>query len=187
MVWGVISNTIPIYLPNFIRMRKIVVAVLVVSTIIGGCAKSSSSVICTYDACSLKAPANEITQLESYLSGAGITTATKHCSGMYYQIKSAGSGTTPTHCSYVSVNYKGTLTNGNVFDQTTTAPANFPLATLIESWRKGIPLIQKGGSITMYIPPTLGYGYVDQKDASGNIIIPSGSILIFDVQLVDVQ
>ena len=168
-------------------MRKIVVAVLVVSIIIGGCAKSSYTVTCSYDPCSLVAPANEITQLESYLAGAGITSATKHCSGMYYQIKSAGSGTAPTPCSYVSVNYKGTLTNGNVFDQTTTTPANFPLATLIESWRKGIPLIQKGGSITLYVPPTLGYGYADQKDASGNIIIPSGSILIFDVQLVDVQ
>jgi len=168
-------------------MRKVVIAVLLAVAIFSGCAKSSSSATCTYDPCSLKAPANEVTQLETYLANAGITTAIKHCSGMYYQIKSAGSGAMPTACSYVTVNYKGSLTNGNVFDQTTTTPASFPLATLIESWRKAMPLVQKGGSITMYIPPTLGYGYADQKDANGNIVIPSGSILIFDVQLIDVQ
>ncbi|MFT3933483.1 MAG: FKBP-type peptidyl-prolyl cis-trans isomerase [Chitinophagaceae bacterium] len=174
-------------LPKIILMRVAVVILLAFSFIVSGCAKSSSSFTCSYDPCALKAPASEVTQLETYLSGAGITTATKHCSGLYYQIKSAGSGTTPTTCSNVSVTYKGTLTNGNVFDQSTSAVA-FPLATLIEGWKKGIPLISKGGSITLYLPPTFGYGATDQKDPqTGNVIIPANSIIIFDIQLVDVQ
>ena len=168
-------------------MRKVVVAAFVLCVIMSGCAKSSASFTCTYDPCAGQAPPAEITQLETYLSGAGVTTATKHCSGMYYQVKNAGAGADVTTCSYVTVNYKGVLTNGTVFDQTTTTPYSNTLARLIEGWKKGIPLIKKGGSITLYVPPTLGYGPVDQKDANGNILIPGNSILIFDVQLVDVQ
>ena len=167
-------------------MRKVFVAVLIVAAVLNGCAKKDNAVTCTYDPCALQASANEITQLESYLAGAGITTATKHCSGMYYQVTNAGTGATPNACSYVSVTYKGSLTNGNVFDSTST-PVAFPLATLIESWKKGIPLVKSGGSITLFVPPSLGYGATDQKDRNGVVIIPAGSILIFTIQLLDIQ
>lgn len=136
---------------------------------------------CSYDPCALKAPAMEITAVESYLAGAGITTAVQHCSGMYYEITSPGTGAMPGICSYVSVNYTGTLTDGTVFDQTTGTPASFNLVSLIEGWKKGIPLLKKGGRIHLYIPPSLGYG------AQPTGIIPPGSILIFDIELVDVQ
>ncbi|MEO6313866.1 MAG: FKBP-type peptidyl-prolyl cis-trans isomerase [Chitinophagaceae bacterium] len=167
-------------------MRKILVALFVVVIGLAACNKKNDN--CNYDPCAVKAPASEITQVETYLSGAGITTAIKHCSGLYYEIKGPGTGSSaPTICSYVSVNYKGMLTNGNIFDQTTTAPAAFPLATLIESWKKGIPLLKKGGSITLYVPPSLGYGASAQVDRNNNVIIPANSILIFDIELVDLQ
>ena len=143
--------------------------------------KDVNTTSCDYDPCALKAPAAEVTRLENYLSGAGITTAVKHCSGMYYSITSAGADKSPTVCSFVSVNYKGTLTDGTVFHQTGSMPANFNLVSLIDGWKKGIPLIKKGGKITLYLPPTLGYGAVQD----GNI--PPNSILIFDIELVDVQ
>ncbi|MEP7278799.1 MAG: FKBP-type peptidyl-prolyl cis-trans isomerase [Bacteroidota bacterium] len=170
-------------------MRRIFIALLVGSTLLSSCYKKDiNTTTCEYDPCSLKAPQSEITQLESYLSGAGITTAVKHCSGMYYEIISPGADKTPTVCSYVSVNYIGMLTNGTVFDQTTTDPyVNAPIA-LIEGWKKGIPLIKKGGKIRLYIPPSLGYGSTDQKDPNtGAVIIPANSILIFDIELLDVQ
>jgi FKBP-type peptidyl-prolyl cis-trans isomerase FkpA len=168
-------------------MKKIIIALLIGSVFLGSCYKKGVTNTCEYDPCAIKAPATEITQLETYLSGAGITTATKHCSGMYYQIISQGTGKTPTVCTYVSVNYKGTLTNGTVFDQTTSTPyINAPIA-LIGGWQNGIPLISKGGKIRLYIPPSLGYGSADQKDATGAVVIPGNSILIFDIELVDVQ
>lgn len=165
-------------------MKKILIAVLVIAAVgLNACSKSSSNTNCNYDACALKAPANEITQLETYLSGAGITTAVKHCSGLYYEITAPGADKTPGVCSYVTVNYKGMLTNGNVFDQTTTAsgPASFTLISLIEGWKKGIPLIKQGGKIRLYLPPSLGYG----SSAVGTI--PANSILIFDIELLGVQ
>src|ERR1700755_138415 len=116
-------------------MKRILIAAAIVSLILSGCAKSSSSAPCTYDPCSLVAPSGEVSQLESYLAGAGIN-ALKHCSGMYYKIKTAGSGATPTACSNVAIYYKGSLTNGTVFEDASTVISSFPLATLIEGWRK---------------------------------------------------
>lgn len=140
--------------------------------------------MCKYDACAIAAPASEVTQLEAYLSSAAIT-ATKHCSGMYYSIDAAGSGTAPTICSGVSVKYKGQLTNGTVFDQS-TAPVSFQLNVLIESWKKGIQLIKSGGKIKLYCPPSLAYGSQEIRDGSGNVIIPANSILVFEVELTGV-
>ncbi|KAK6033604.1 transposase [Ostertagia ostertagi] len=54
-------------------MRKIFIAVIVVVAtvaVLNGCSKSGSNTNCSYDPCAAKAPANEITQLETYLSGA---------------------------------------------------------------------------------------------------------------------
>jgi len=140
--------------------------------------------MCKYDACAVGAPAAEVTQLESYLAGASIT-ATKHCSGMYYTVDAAGSGSTPTICSTVNVKYKGQRTDGFVFDQSTT-PVAFGLSNLIESWKKGIPIIKPGGKIKLYCPPSLAYGSQEIKNSSGAVIIPANSILIFEVELVGI-
>ena len=148
------------------------------------CSKKNDA--CNYDACAISAPASEVIQLESYLSSAGITTATKHCSGMYYSIDAAGSGSTATICSYVGVKYTGMLTNGSIFDQSTT-PVNFQLGGLIEAWKKGIPLIKPGGKIKLYCPPSLAYGSQEIRNSSGAVIIPANSILIFEIELVAVS
>jgi len=141
--------------------------------------------MCSYDACAVAAPASEVTLLEAYLATASITTAIKHCSGMYYTIDAAGTGATATICSTVSVKYKGQLTTGTVFDQSTT-PVSFQLAGLIEAWKKGIPLIKPGGKIKLYCPPSLAYGNQDIRNGSGVVIIPANSILVFEVELVGV-
>ncbi len=145
--------------------------------ILSSCSKKIDP--CKYDACAVAAPASEVAQLEAYLTSAGITTATKHCSGMYYSIDVAGSGATANICSTVGVKYKGQLTNGTVFDQSATT-VTFPLDNLIEAWKKGIPIIKTGGKIKLYCPPSLAYG----SQAVGTI--PANSILIFEVELTNV-
>jgi len=164
-------------------MKRIFV-VLCSVILFSSCSKENNNNMCNYDACAVAAPASEVTQLESYLASATIT-ATKHCSGMYYTIDAAGSGATPTICSTVSVKYKGQLTNGTIFDQS-TAPVSFQLNGLIEAWKKGIPLIKPGGKIKLYCPPSLAYGSQAIKDGAGNVIIPANSILVFEVELTNV-
>jgi FKBP-type peptidyl-prolyl cis-trans isomerase FkpA len=162
-------------------MKRIFV-VLCSVILLSSCSKDDD--ICNYDACAIGAPASEVTQLEAYLSSATIT-ATRHCSGMYYTIDAAGSGNTPTICSTVSVKYKGQLTNGNIFDQS-TVPVSFQLNGLIEAWKKGIPLVKPGGKVKLYCPPSLAYGSQEIRDGSGNVVIPANSILVFEVELISV-
>jgi FKBP-type peptidyl-prolyl cis-trans isomerase FkpA len=120
--------------------------------------------------------------LEQYVTRANLTsTVTKDPRGFYYQILNPGTGATPTLTSKVTVFYKGTLTNGNVFDQTNASPVTFGLNQLILGWQYGIPLVKAGGRVMLYLPPSLGYG----AQTVGSI--PANSVLIFDITLQSVQ
>ena len=141
-----------------------------------GCFKDPEPPTCNYDPCAYKAPDIEIVKVKAYLDSNGIT-ATQHCSGLFYKINNPGTGNTPIVCNFVNASYKGMLTNGQVFDSSNTG-IDFNLGRVIRGWTNGVPLIKEGGSITLYIPPSLGYG----PDSNGNI--PGNSILIFDVNLI---
>jgi FKBP-type peptidyl-prolyl cis-trans isomerase FkpA len=165
---------------------KIITAVSALAVINFSCLKNNNNVNCTYDPCSLVAPAAEVTALENYLLGAGITNATKHCSGMYYRIETAGTGKTPGICSQVVVKYKGQFTNGTIFDSNSTG-AVFNLGGLIEGWKKGIPLLKEGGKIFLYVPPALGYGASGVTNpTTGAVVIPPNATLVFEIELVTV-
>lgn len=155
-------------------MKKILVLAFVLSAVFLACNKKSDP--CDYDPCAFKAPDSEIQSVRAYIDGNSIT-ATQHCSGVFYRIENQGTGNQPSACSAVSVKYKGYLTNGTVFE-TTTSPVTFDLRNLILGWVNTIPLIKAGGRIVVYIPPTLGYG----NRAQGPI--PANSILIFEIDLV---
>jgi FKBP-type peptidyl-prolyl cis-trans isomerase FkpA len=120
--------------------------------------------------------------LEQYITRANLSsTVTKDARGFYYQILTPGTGATPAPTSKVTVFYKGTLTNGTIFDQTNANPVTFGLNQLIVGWQYGIPLVKVGGRIMLYLPPSLGYG----AQAVGSI--PANSVLIFDITLQGVQ
>jgi FKBP-type peptidyl-prolyl cis-trans isomerase FkpA len=161
-------------------MKKVLLCLLSVS-IISGCFKKDTE--CPPDT-NIVAPLSEQQVIVDYLTANGIT-ATKHSSGMYYQIQLPGSGGSPNNCSSIAINYIGQLSNGNKFDEGKNVA--FTLGSLIEGWKKGLPLIQKGGKIKLYIPPSLGYKSADIKDAYGNVVIPANSMLIFEITLLDVQ
>lgn len=163
-------------------MRGISLLVVFVLVLASSCLKKDTG--CSYSVSGKTAPAAEEQAVLTYLSNNSIT-ATKHSSGMYYQILSPGTGTGPNLCSNILINYAGKLTNGNVFDSQNNAV--FVLGSLIEGWKIGLPMLKKGGQIRLFIPPTLGYGASDVKDPSGNIIIPANSVLIFDITLTDLQ
>lgn len=130
-------------------------------------------------ACSNVKPADEEAQIVAYASANGIT-ATKHSSGMYYQVVNPGSGVTPTAISKVTVTYTGKFLSGSQFDQSST-PISFNLNQVIEGWTVGIPLISKGGKIKLIIPSSMAYG------CNGARTIPPNSVLFFEVDLLDVQ
>lgn len=167
-------------------MLKNFAFVVFASFLLSSCFKGSDNrEMCNYDACLVKASDNEVQAVQTYLTNNNIQ-AEKHCSGLFYRIETPGTGKTAGVCDNITINYKGSLTNGNVFDQSTN-PVTFQLGQLITGWKNAIPLIKEGGRIHLYIPSSLGYGNQDYKDRNGNVIIPGGSILVFEVELKQVQ
>ena len=107
--------------------------------------------------------------------------AQKTASGLHYVITAPGTGLQPNGSSVVTVKYDGLLINGSIFDQSTAMGASFPLSSVIQGWQEGIPLYKKGGKGTLLIPSALGYG----AQATGKI--PANSVLIFNIELLDVK
>ena len=101
-------------------------------------------------------------------------------SGLYYVVETAGTGDQPTSSSQVKVAYTGYFTNAKVFDESPATGVTFGLQQVIKGWTEGIPFFKEGGKGILLIPSKLGYG------ASGTNGIPANSVLIFNVELIDV-
>ena len=101
-------------------------------------------------------------------------------SGLYYVIDNPGNGSTADINSTVTVAYVGKLTDGTIFDQSSSMGTTFPLINVIQGWQEGIPLFREGGSGILLIPSSLGYG----SQAVGGI--PANSVLIFEISLIHV-
>lgn len=108
---------------------------------------------------------------EKTLSGIGIT------------ILKEGTGANPKITDAVTVNYRGTLTNGQEFDSSYKRgqPATFPLTRVIACWTEGVQKIRVGGQARLVCPPELAYG---NKNIPG---IPPNSTLIFEVELLGIE
>lgn len=158
-------------------MRLSFFSFLIIFAFFASCSKSSSS----------SCPANtgipdttEISNLRNFIATNALD-ATFDSRGFYYKILGPGYGARfPTLASTVTVSYRGSLTNGTVFDSTETgATRPFVLGNLILGWQYGIPLVKKDGVVDLYLPPSLGYG------CNGSGKIPGNSILIFRIILKD--
>jgi FKBP-type peptidyl-prolyl cis-trans isomerase FkpA len=154
-------------------MKKInlILPLFLVTFFLGSCIKDK-------DTCQPKTVESEDAAMISFAATTPYT-FTKHSSGMYYYIENPGSGVSPTINSTLSVKYKGTFTNGVVFDEPANA-VSFGLSGVIIGWQIGMPLIKKGGKIKLIIPSSYAYG------CSANGPIPAYSILYFEIELIDV-
>ncbi len=137
--------------------------------------------------------------IQSYLKDNGIE-AQKTEDGLYYVITKQGNGPKPSLGQKVFVNYTGKLLDGTMFDSSIeedaragnvysegrdySQPFSFKidLGEVIKGWDKGIALLSKGGKATLIIPSRLGYG---ARGAGPKI--PPYSVLVFDVELIDIQ
>ena len=118
--------------------------------------------------------------ITNYISDNNLN-ATATGSGLYYVMTTVGTGVQPNSNSNVTVSYRGSLKDGTIFDQSAPAGATFSLNSVIKGWQEGIPLFKKGGKGMLLIPSALGYG----ANATGSI--PANSVLIFDIDLINVQ
>lgn len=118
--------------------------------------------------------------LENNKKAKGIKT-TK--SGLQYQVLKEGKGNSPSADATVKVHYRGTLINGTEFDSSykRDQPAEFPVSGVIPGWTEALQLMKPGGKWKLYIPPGLAYGDM------GRPSIPPNSVLIFEVELLEVK
>lgn len=152
------------------------------------CKKNTSSSSCIFTPSTIVAPLSEQNTLHDSLTAHGLN-ATLAPSGFYYTINVHGDGTSATSlCSTLAVFYRAGFFNGKGFDSSATGtPAVFQLGRVIPGWQKGLPLIARGGDITLYIPPSLAYGSKPVTDSLRNVVIPANSNLVFHVVIADVQ
>ena len=103
-------------------------------------------------------------------------------SGLQYKVIKEGTGISPKAEDEVKVHYTGKLIDGSVFDSSVERgePINFKLNGVIPGWTEGLQLMKEGAKFQFTIPSELAYG------PNGTGGIPGGSVLIFDVELLEV-
>lgn len=100
--------------------------------------------------------------------------------GLQYEVLKAGTGAPAHRHDCVTVNYKGMLIDGKVFDQTDGKPVTFPAMLLIPGWSAALGMMREGDQWRLTIPPGLAYG----RDGAGEGLIPPDQTLIFEIELV---
>ncbi len=105
-------------------------------------------------------------------------------SGLQYEVLEAGpGGASPGAGDAVLAHYHGTLTDGSVFDSSVDRgePAQFALSQVIPGWTEALQLMSVGDRWRLFIPAEMAYG-----ESSPTPAIPPNSVLIFDVELLEI-
>ncbi|MDE2148609.1 MAG: FKBP-type peptidyl-prolyl cis-trans isomerase [Gammaproteobacteria bacterium] len=103
--------------------------------------------------------------------------------GLEYEVEKEGSGKPPKADDHVTVNYKGMLPDGTVFDSSYERgqPATLPLADVIPAWGEGLQLMKPGAKYKFYVSPKLAYG-----ERGAGLKIGPNQALVFEVELLNV-
>lgn len=102
-------------------------------------------------------------------------------SGLQYQILTEGTGPKPAVTDSVMVNYKGSVIDGTVFDESRDAPTKLAINRTVKGWQEALPMMPAGSKWKLFIPADLAYGPTQR----GPVIEPN-SVLIFDIELVEI-
>ena len=104
-------------------------------------------------------------------------------SGLQHLVLEEGTGAAPLKENRVVVHYQGSLIDGSVFDSSIQRgePVEFGLGQVIPGWTEGLQLMKVGGKSRFFIASDLAYG------PAGTGGIPPHSVLIFDVELIEIK
>lgn len=118
--------------------------------------------------------------IDNYLKSKNVT-ALKLPSGLRYIIKKKGEGPKVNDGELVNMKYNGQLLDGKEFD---AGEYSFVVGKrdVIAGWDMVATQMQKGMSITVFIPSTLAYG----RGGRGPVIGPD-AILVFDMELLSIN
>lgn len=155
---------------------KYVVLVIIIALVIFFISKSSND---------KKAAVENIAIANQFLAtNKTLENVVETASGLQYLVLEKGDGLKhPSANSKVKVHYHGSLLDDSVFDSSVDRgePISFGLNQVIPGWTEGLQLMVVGDKFKFFIPSSLGYG-----NKSAGKITP-GSLLIFEVTLLDIQ
>jgi len=100
-------------------------------------------------------------------------------SGLKYQVLDKGAGPSPSKEDFALVGYKGTLSDGTVFDENARAPME--IANVVPGFAEALTMMHKGGHMRVWIPAKLAYGATPPQGSN----IPANSPLQFDIHLLE--
>jgi FKBP-type peptidyl-prolyl cis-trans isomerase FkpA len=139
---------------------KNLLLILILSTIIASCGKDAPGL-----------------SVDEYITTNNLTT-TELAEGVHIIIQSQGNGSKPNINSNIEIAYVGRLTDGTIFDS--SDKVDFALSGVVRGWQIGLPEIGIGGSCTLIIPASAGYG------DSGKGSVQGGATMVFDIELLDI-
>ena len=134
-----------------------------------------------------QAPANTPEANAAFLARNAKAPGVKQLPAIQYQVLKAGpeTGQHPVRASTIKVRYEGRILNGQVFN--TSAEGNpdgvatFALQKLIPGWITILQQMRPGDVWQVWIPPEFAYG------AKGKETVPPLAVLVFKIELLDVQ
>ena len=108
-------------------------------------------------------------------------------SGLYIRDLNVGEGDPTVAGDVAVVHYAGWISDGTLFDSSRIPgrnpfPVNLGAGQVIAGWEEGLLGMRVGGVRQLVIPPQLAYGA-----QSPSPLIPAGSVLIFEVELLEVN
>lgn len=105
-------------------------------------------------------------------------------SGLQYRVLREGTGKSPKGTDSVTVNYRGTLTDGTEFDSSYKRgqPATFKVDGVIKGWTEALQLMKEGAKWELFLSPDLAYG-----ERGAPPVIGPNEVLIFEVELIEVK
>ena len=126
------------------------------------------------------------TSFTTAVNGDTTTTST----GLKYLDNTVGGGQLVGWCQAVAIHYEAYLTDGTKFDDSRAreVPLQFTpgVGELIDGIEQGVSNMRGGGKRRLVIPPALGFGSADRKNEAGQVVVPGGSTLIYDIEVVQV-
>jgi FKBP-type peptidyl-prolyl cis-trans isomerase FkpA len=109
--------------------------------------------------------------------------AVKTQSGMILNVLDPGSGPSPGMFDYVTVDYRGTLRDGTVFDTSEGKESwRSRLGETNRCWQEALGSVGAGARLRVACPPSIGFGWGGWPG-----VVPGGSVLVYELELLRVE
>ncbi len=120
---------------------------------------------------------NDLSEIETCLGEMGSQFFSNDTGAIRYVQEEEGTGQNPELTDRVKISYQGKTLAGKVFEE---KEATLAVEELIEGLRIALPLLKEGSVTSIYVPSVYAYGLRGTED------IPSNTILVYDIELIEV-